>query len=67
MQRMVARACEEFGTIHILVNNAARFVFNFVTDITEEGDCIPVRQSATFHTFNKVPASWVQLSLVPNS
>ena len=47
VQRMVARACEEFGTIHILVNNAARFVFNFVTDITEEGNSAPLRRSTT--------------------
>ena len=43
VQRMIARACEEFGVIHILVNNAARFIFNFVTDITEEGNSTPLR------------------------
>ena len=37
VQQMVLRACEEFGRLDILINNAARFVFNFVTEITDSG------------------------------
>ncbi len=37
VQQMVLRACEEFGRLDILINNAARFVFNFVTEITDAG------------------------------
>lgn len=50
VQSMVARACAEFGTVHILINNAARFVFNFVTDITEEGTLLPFER----HNFLEV-------------
>ena len=39
VRQMVARAKEVFGRLDILINNAARFVFNHVTEVTEEGKC----------------------------
>jgi meso-butanediol dehydrogenase/(S,S)-butanediol dehydrogenase/diacetyl reductase len=39
VRQMVARAAEAFGRLDILINNAARFVFNHVTEVTEEGNC----------------------------
>lgn len=38
VRQMVARAKEAFGRLDILINNAARFVFNHVTEVTEEGN-----------------------------
>ncbi len=66
VESMVARACREFGTIHILVNNAARFVFNFVTEITEEGDVISFRRS-TLYACHNLPKSCPLPSMVPTS
>jgi NAD(P)-dependent dehydrogenase (short-subunit alcohol dehydrogenase family) len=36
VRRMVERAAEAFGSLHILVNNAAAFVFGRVEDVTRE-------------------------------
>lgn len=47
VHQMVAAAVKAFGRLDILINNAARFVFNVVTEITDEGS-LALHSSITF-------------------
>ena len=42
VDRLVQYTLEKFDRVDIFINNAARFVFNAATEVTEDGKTLPL-------------------------